>query len=613
MSFQYIHVSKKYWVGMVFFSALVNNSTLTAQNTLSDTLTGDRTLTADGNPWRVTADVIVPKDVTLTIEPGAVVYFDPSAGIKVQAGGRLVAAGTDNARITLTRTPGSSSPWDGIEFDQTMTDNLLSHVDMTYGDQQNQMILVRYSKLLIDHATWNNTTKIIIEVEHPSLLVRNSVFPDVEQQELIHGVYLRDNEYLIVDGNTFGRPSGYNDVIDFSDCRRPGPVFEVYNNVFTGGGDDALDLDGCDAHIEGNVFMNFHKANSSSSTSNALATGVFNGYSPTIVVARNVFVNNDHAVLLKEDSYMRAENNVFVNCVYGAIDYSEWPDRTVDPGKGAVLEGNIFWNNGSTFQNQFAQPGKKDPLIVMNRCDVSQDLHYLGTGNMDVDPKFVNPGAEDFHLLPDSPVRGKGPNGLDMGKFVPAGASISGEPDSVTNRTDATLTVGGPGITRYTYSVNSADGPLYGEFSVQDNPAIGLSSLTDGQSYLVYVKGKNSANRWQTEPDFTASKTWTVRVSPSGFPRSESSDRPGNFKLCQNTPNPFNPLTVIEFELPQSADVRLEVLDVLGRRVADLASGQYAAGKYKAVWDAREFPSGTYYGRFRAGDFVKTIKMSLLK
>jgi len=98
------------------------------------------------------------------------------------------------------------------------------------------------------------------------------------------------------------------------------------------------------------------------------------------VVARNVFVNNDRAVLLKEDCYMRAENNVFVNCKYGAINYGEWPDRTVDPGKGAYLDGNIFWNNASAFENQFAQPGKKDPVIVMNRCVVSQDLHYLGPG-----------------------------------------------------------------------------------------------------------------------------------------------------------------------------------------------------------------------------------------
>jgi len=113
----------------------------------------------------------------------------------------------------------------------------------------------------------------------PSLRVSNSVFPDENGREAIHGEMLRDDEYLVLRGNTFGRTSGYNDVIDFSDCRRPGPVLEVYDNVFTGGSDDVLDMDGCDAHIEGNVFMNVHKSNTTTSTSNVLATGVYSGYS----------------------------------------------------------------------------------------------------------------------------------------------------------------------------------------------------------------------------------------------------------------------------------------------------------------------------------------------
>jgi hypothetical protein len=613
MKFQCIRIKKAFCAGMLFFSVLLSHSMLSGQNSLSGTLAADKTLSEAGSPWRVTADLTVPANVTLTIEPGTVVHFDPSAGIKVQSGGRIVAEGTDDKRITLTRSPGSTSPWDGIEFDHSMKDNVLSHVDMTFGDRQNEMILVQYSKLVIDHSTWNNTSKTVIEVLHPSLLVSNSVFPDEDGQEVIHGELLRDDEYLVLRGNTFGRTTGYNDVIDFSDCRRPGPVFEVYDNTFTGASDDMLDLDGCDSYIEGNVFMNAHKSNNTTSTSNALATGVFNGYSPTIVAARNVFVNNDHAVLLKEDSYMRADNNVFANCVHGAINYGEWPDRTVDPGKGAVLEGDIFWNNGADFENQSAQPGKKDPVIVMNRCVVSKGLHYLGTGNLDVDPKFINPDALDFHLLQDSPVRGKGPNGLDMGAYVPPGASVSGEPASVTDRTDASLTVWGPGITDYRYSLNSPDGPWTGDFSVQDNPVIGLSGLPDGQSVTVYVKGKNSAGRWQTDPEYTASKTWTVQVTPSGIVRSDPSGQPRGFRLNQNLPNPFNPMTVIEFEIPRSEDVRLEVLDGLGRKVTDLVSGRYAEGKYKAVWDAAGFPAGTYFCRFRAGDFTRTIRMSLVK
>jgi hypothetical protein len=529
----------------------------------------------------------------------------------VESDGRLAAEGTDDNRIILTRIPGSASSWDGIAFDHTLKENVLSHIDMSWGDNQNQAVLVQYSKLLIDHFTWTHTVKTLIEAEHPSLLVRNSVFPDVNEKELIHGEYLRDNEYLILENNVFGKPTGYNDVIDFSDCRRPGPVFEVYNNVFTGGGDDGLDVDGCDSHVEGNLFMNFHKGNNTSSTSNGIATGVFNGYSPTIVVARNVFLNNDHAVLLKEDSYMRSDNNVFVNCKYGAINYGEWPDRTVDPGKGADLAGDIFWNNGSDFQNQFAQPGKKDPIITVNRCIISSELHALGSGNLDADPRFLDP-ENDFHLLPDSPARRNGSNGLDMGRYVPGGASVSGEPDSVSNQTTAALTVGGPGITDYEYTVNGPAGPWSPELSVADKPKIDLTDLKNGESYTVYVKGRNSAGRWQTDPEYASSKTWMV-VTSDGVTQAVQSGNPKTFVLHQNAPNPFNPLTVIEFEIPESRFVTLTLYDGLGREMEKLASGRYPAGKYKSIWDARNYPSGFYYARLQAGDFAQTKKMMLVK
>jgi hypothetical protein len=573
---------------------------------LSGTLTSNRILLAGPSPWRVTSDLIVPSGVTLTIEPGATVVFDANAGIKVQAGGRLAAAGTEDGRITLTRTPGFSSPWDGIEFDHTMEDNVLGFADLSYGDRQTEVILVQTSKLTIDHVTWSRVGKTIIEAEHPSLLVSNSVFPDVMERELIHGQLLRDAEYLILKGNVFGRPSGYNDVIDFSDCRRPGPVFEVYDNLFLGGGDDALDLDGCDAHIEGNRFMNFHKANGSSSTSNALATGVYNGYSPTIVVCRNVFADNDHAVLLKENSYMVAENNVFANCVHGAINFGEWPDRIVDPGRGAVLDGNIFWNNGSALENQKAQPGKTDPAIVVNRSLIPAEWHGLGSGNLDADPLFT----DEYRLSEGSPAAGAGPNGLDMGAFVPAGASISGEPDSVTERTDAALTVGGPGIVAYRYSLMGPSGPWEGDYAIEDDPVIRLSGFEEGDTVQVTVRGINSAGRWQTDPDCAVSKPWIVRPVPNAAGRPSA---PLSFRMFQNRPNPFNPVTVLEFELPSPERISLTVYDASGRVAADLASGRYPAGRFRCAWDARDCPSGMYTARLIAGPYAKTIKMTLVK
>jgi hypothetical protein len=132
-------------------------------------------------------------------------------------------------------------------------------------------------------------------------------------------------------------------------------------------------------------------------------------------------------------------------------------------------------------------------------------------GNLDADPVFVDPNT-DFHLKSMSPAIEAGPLGLDMGAHVPAGAAICGEPDQITYRTDATLTVGGPGITDYKYCINDSNGPWIGEFSV-DTPIV-LNGLTDGQSYTVYAIGKNSAGEWRQSQDNAAvSRTWTVDTS----------------------------------------------------------------------------------------------------
>ncbi len=471
---------------------------LTDPNTVLDAASG---------PWYVSNNLTVPADKTLTIEPGTTVFFNRGKTLTVN--GRLVAEGTEYERIRLALDPEAggnpSQHYNGINFTNTLQDNRLCYVDMDFADNDSEAINISSSRLLIDNMAWLNTTNLILEVDHPSLIIRNSVFPDTTGVEIIHGTNLSGSEYFILKGNTFGTTTGYNDIIDFSGCARPGPIFEVYDNVFLGGEDDALDLDGTDAHVEGNIFMNFKGG--ASSTSNAIATDL----SSEIVAVRNIFLNNDRAVLLKGFASITAEHNVFAGSSVAAINFQE--DAGVDPGAGAYLEGNIFWDNNDLFENEFGA----DPNIIVNRSIISAEMHNLGQGNIDADPLFVNADANDFHLKPISPAIGAGINGLDMGAYVPGGASVSGEPNGLTRHTDANLTVDGPGITHYKYRLD--DGPWSGEILV-DTPIV-LTSLVDGNSYTVYTSGKNSAGAWQTDPNFNASNTWTVDTSYSQLVISE--------------------------------------------------------------------------------------------
>ena len=88
---------------------------------------------------------------------------------------------------------------------------------------------------------------------------------------------------------------------------------------------------------------------------------------------------------------------------------------------------------------------------------------------------------------------------------------------------------------------------------------------------------------------------------------------PQEFQLEQNYPNPFNPTTLIGFELPVNSDVKLEVFDMLGRRVSVLTDGMMEAGKHQVSFDASQLSSGVYVYKLQAGSRTITRKMTLLK
>ena len=76
-----------------------------------------------------------------------------------------------------------------------------------------------------------------------------------------------------------------------------------------------------------------------------------------------------------------------------------------------------------------------------------------------------------------------------------------------------------------------------------------------------------------------------------------ASPLPASFGLDQNYPNPFNPATTIDFHLPVAASVRLDIFDLLGRKIASLVDGVRPAGHSRVTWDARDAASGVYFYR----------------
>jgi len=88
---------------------------------------------------------------------------------------------------------------------------------------------------------------------------------------------------------------------------------------------------------------------------------------------------------------------------------------------------------------------------------------------------------------------------------------------------------------------------------------------------------------------------------------------PRQYKLYSNYPNPFNPATVIKYDLKENGKVSLKVYDILGRQVASLVDQNQKAGSYTVNFNASKLASGVYIYRLQAGSFEKSMKMLLLK
>ncbi len=88
---------------------------------------------------------------------------------------------------------------------------------------------------------------------------------------------------------------------------------------------------------------------------------------------------------------------------------------------------------------------------------------------------------------------------------------------------------------------------------------------------------------------------------------------PGVYKLYQNHPNPFNPVTIISWQLGSASEVELSVYNLRGQKVAFLVSEKLPAGHHQVEWDASNFASGMYYYKIDAGEFQQIKKMVLIR
>jgi photosystem II stability/assembly factor-like uncharacterized protein len=92
-----------------------------------------------------------------------------------------------------------------------------------------------------------------------------------------------------------------------------------------------------------------------------------------------------------------------------------------------------------------------------------------------------------------------------------------------------------------------------------------------------------------------------------------SENIPDAYSLKQNFPNPFNPQTSIDFDIPKRTIVKINIYDIAGRYVTTLIDNEYQAGSYRVFWDASSVSSGVYFYSMQTTEYTMTKRMVLLK
>jgi PKD repeat protein len=139
------------------------------------------------------------------------------------------------------------------------------------------------------------------------------------------------------------------------------------------------------------------------------------------------------------------------------------------------------------------------------------------------------------------------------------------------------------------------------------------TTSSDAAPYHNYSEAGSYTVRLLVTDNGGGEAEFTQQVSVSSVVSIDDETKPMVFALKQNYPNPFNPSTSIQYSIAESSPVTLEVFNMLGQKVAQLVNTTQVAGNYSVQFDAAGLSSGVYLYQLRAGSYLETRKMMLIK
>ncbi len=270
------------------------------------------------------------------------------------------------------------------------------------------------------------------------------------------------------------------------------------------------------------------------------------------------------------------------------------------------------------------------------RIDIFDNIHLAMVGNIPGAVGYAHDNPDWFHLvLSDSSINGNINMDLEANQRPaitfnynsPGGGTKQGFLEFNGSSWDTTFfdtTFGGTEALPFAYGTDNTphlilyiggyppeDRAMIHAFRVQDSwlydtlavgPFMphGLGADSQSSLHLHYSRTDNRGFYYGIKDLSTGTHDYPVSVNR-------------DFEVLNSYPNPFNASTVIRYSLSQPSDVKIDIHDILGRRVETLIQEEQQAGNHQVMWDAENASSGMYFYRIQAADHSETRKMMLLR
>jgi PKD repeat protein len=546
-----------------------------------------------GSSYQIMGDIIIPDDSTLIIQEGVEVAFFGSFRFIVD--GLLQAIGTAKNKITFRRHI-NAGPWKNIYFSPDANPGcILTYCILKDGGSDDTgaiRIVNNESNVTISNCEILNSsshgifvqTELVtnggdnITVRCKPTIINNSIHSNASDGIYSQSIFTNTLISAQANNNTcIASPLIRNNII-FSNRRNGIRCYTLAN----GGQQGDFNLT-----IQANPMI----------LQNTIYGHLLNGIQCS--TQRTGF----------PDGTIEANPYISSNIISSCGEYGLNANNTVSTNN---LRHNDFWKNTrSNFSGISGGIGKNNRTNSNgDSCDINFNILF--------DPKFVAAEKNDFYLMGISKCINAGDLTLpwdedgsypDIGAISAYTLKASFESDStrgtvpLTVRFKSTSTQGANPIQSYFWDFGDK------KTSTEQNPIHTYDSA--GQFTVSLIISDGTSADTTTKTNFiTVSNVSGVNENPTGIPKS--------YTLSQNHPNPFNPETVIDYQLPIMSNVELIIYNALGQKMRTLISTHQNVGHYNIKWDGtndagNQAPSGLYLYQMKAGNFSQTKKMLLIR